>query len=78
MAVGRPLVVVSYGSPYLLRQFPEVPAYLCAYGASPLSQRAAMKAVFGEIPIRGRLPVSLPGLYPLGHGIVTEASGAAP
>src|SRR5262249_33788878 len=32
-AAGVKLVVVSYGSPYLLRQFPHVPAYLCAYSS---------------------------------------------
>ena len=31
-ATGRPLIVVSFGSPYLLRQFPEVPVYVGAYG----------------------------------------------
>ncbi len=74
VALGRPLVVVSYGSPYLLRQFPDVPAYLCAYGASPLLQKAALKAVFGEINTRGHLPVTLPGLYPRGQGIALRSA----
>jgi beta-N-acetylhexosaminidase len=68
-ALGKPLVVVSYGSPYLIRQFPGVPAYLCAYGHSPLSQRAAMKAVFGELETYGHLPVTIPGMYERGHGL---------
>jgi beta-N-acetylhexosaminidase len=68
-ASAAPVVVVSYGSPYLLRQFPGAPAYVCAYGSSGLSQRAAVKALYGEIPLRGRLPVTLPGLYPRGHGL---------
>jgi beta-N-acetylhexosaminidase len=71
-ARARRLVVVSFGSPYLLRQFPEVPAYVCAYGQSAMAQRAAMRAVFGEIRVSGRLPVSLPGLFPAGHGLVVE------
>lgn len=66
---GRPVIVVSYGSPYLLEQFPGVPAYVCAYGAAESSQRAAVAALFGEFDVRGQLPVSLPGLYPLGHGL---------
>jgi beta-N-acetylhexosaminidase len=68
-AAGARVVVVSHASPYLLRQFADAPAYLCAYGASELSQRAVARALFGEIPLRGRLPVSLPGLHPRGHGI---------
>ena len=35
----------------------------------PVSQRAAARAVLGEIEINGHLPVSLPGLYPVGHGM---------
>jgi beta-N-acetylhexosaminidase len=66
---GAPLLVVSYGNPYLLSQFPHVPAYLCAYSAEEASQKAAIATLFAEHEVVGRLPVSLPGLYPLGHGI---------
>jgi beta-glucosidase-like glycosyl hydrolase len=75
-ARAKRLVVISFGSPYLLRQFPAVPGYLCAYGQSALSQRAAMRAAFGEIRLTGRLPVSLPGLYPAGHGLVRSCPGS--
>ena len=68
-AAGRPLIVVSYGSPYMLRQFPEVPVYVCSYGWAESSQRAAVSALFGEHAVAGRLPVTLPGLYPYGHGL---------
>jgi beta-glucosidase-like glycosyl hydrolase/CubicO group peptidase (beta-lactamase class C family) len=68
-AAGRPLIVVSYGSPYLLRQFPDVPVYVCTYGWAESSQRAAISAIFGEHPVGGRLPVTLPGLYSYGHGL---------
>jgi len=64
-----PVVVISFGSPYFLRQFPDVDCYLCAYRWDDPAQKAAAKALFGEIDITGRLPVSLPGLYPLGHGL---------
>jgi len=66
---SAPVVVISFGSPYFLKHFPEVDCYLCAYRWTPQAQEAAAKALFGEIDIRGRLPVSLPGLYPLGHGL---------
>ncbi len=68
-AAGRPLVVVSLGSPYLLRQFPEAPVYVAAYGSAESSQRAAIAALFGEYAVTGKLPVTLPGLYPYGHGL---------
>ncbi len=68
-AAGPPVVLVSFGSPYLLAQVPEVPVYVCAYGPAFSSQRAAIGALLGEFPVRGKLPVTLPKLYPYGHGI---------
>lgn len=65
-----PLVVISFGNPYLLAAMPESPSYLLAYSPFPVSQRAAAKALLGEIEISGKLPVSLPGLYQRGHRIV--------
>jgi beta-N-acetylhexosaminidase len=69
-ASGRPLVVVSFGSPYLLRQFPGAAVYVAAYGSADSSQRAAIAALFGEYAVTGKLPVTLPGLYPYGHGLL--------
>ncbi|MCL4822384.1 MAG: glycoside hydrolase family 3 C-terminal domain-containing protein [Vicinamibacteria bacterium] len=68
-ASGRPVVVVSYASPYLLLQAPAAPTYVAAYGHSGFAIRAVGKALFGEIPFRGRLPVTLPGLFARGHGL---------
>jgi beta-glucosidase-like glycosyl hydrolase/CubicO group peptidase (beta-lactamase class C family) len=68
-AAGRPLIVLSFGSPYLLRQFPEAQVYVCAYGSAESSQRAAVGALFAEYAVGGKLPVTLPGLYPYGHGL---------
>ena len=64
-----PLIVISFGNPYLLTALPTAKNYLAAYSPFPFSQRAAAKAILGEIEIAGKLPVSLPGLYQRGHGI---------
>ena len=64
-----PVIVVSFGSPYFLCHFPEVDSYLCTYGDALQAKEAAVKALFGEIEVKGKLPVSLPDLYPLGHGL---------
>jgi beta-glucosidase-like glycosyl hydrolase/uncharacterized protein YbbC (DUF1343 family) len=66
---GVPLVVVSYGSPYLLTQMLSVPVYVAAFGPVESSQRAAMRVVFGEVAAGGRLPVTIPGLHAFGHGL---------
>jgi len=65
-----PVIVVSFGSPYFIRHFPEVDAYLCAFQDSPQAQKTAVKALFGEIEIRGKLPITLPDIFPLGHGLI--------
>lgn len=68
----RPVVVISFGSPYFLRHFPEVDVYLCAYRYAAEAQQAAARALFGQIPIVGRLPVSIPGCFPRGHGLIIQ------
>lgn len=73
----KPVIVVSFGSPYLISDFPEVDSYVIATepswdfyrnGNRP-GQVAAVKALFGENDITGKLAVSIPGLFPFGHGI---------
>jgi beta-N-acetylhexosaminidase len=72
-AEGRPVVAVSLGSPYVLDNFPSVPAFMLAWGATAASERAAAQALLGTIPIEGRLPVSLPPYHRMGEGISREA-----
>ncbi len=68
-ADGPAVVAVSFGSPYLLRHIPEVDAYLCLYRGTTEAQAVAARAIAGEMDVSGRLPVSIPDLYPVGHGI---------
>jgi beta-glucosidase-like glycosyl hydrolase len=68
-ARGTPTAVAAFGPPYFLRQFPAVTAYVTAYDYTDRAQRAAGGVFLGAIAARGRLPVSLPGLYPVGWGI---------
>ncbi|HEY0155521.1 MAG TPA: glycoside hydrolase family 3 N-terminal domain-containing protein [Longimicrobium sp.] len=58
---GIPTVVVSLGSPYLRSAFPAVGTYVLAWGPTGVSESAAARALTGEEPFRGRLPVTLPG-----------------
>jgi beta-N-acetylhexosaminidase len=68
-AERRPAIVVSFGSPYLLSSFPDVPAYLLAWSRIEVCQRAAANALLGRAAITGRLPVSLPPRYTVGAGL---------
>lgn len=65
----RRVVGIAFGTPYLLREVPQIGTYLCAWGPQPVLQLAAARALFGEAPITGRLPVTIPGLHARGDGI---------
>ena len=67
------LIGISFGNPYLLQNFPGIRTYVVAYGDMISLQHAAARALFGEIDIVGKLPISLPGLYPRGTGIQLKA-----
>jgi beta-N-acetylhexosaminidase len=71
-----PVVGVSFGNPYLLQGFPGLGTYVVAYGDMPSLQRAAARALLGRADFSGRLPISLPGLYPRGTGIQLKAAPA--
>jgi beta-N-acetylhexosaminidase len=76
IASGQPVALVALGNPYLLRNFPGVAAYLATFSNVPPSEIAAVEALFGEIDIRGHLPVSIPGLANYGEGIQVRATRA--
>jgi beta-N-acetylhexosaminidase len=69
LAVKKPIVGITFGNPYLLGNFPGLRTYVVAYGDMSSLQQAVARALFGEIDITGKLPISLPGLYPRGTGI---------
>jgi beta-N-acetylhexosaminidase len=62
-------VMLAMGNPYLAKDFAEVQNYLCTFSAAPVSEMSAVKALFGEIEIHGRLPVTIPGVAARGAGI---------
>ena len=64
-----PVIVLACRDPYELAAFPGVDAYICAVGYRPACARAAVDVLFGDTAPRGRLPVSIPGLHPVGHGL---------
>jgi beta-N-acetylhexosaminidase len=76
LATGKPMALVALGNPYVLRNFPNVATYLATFSSVPPSEVAAVSALFGEIPIRGHLPVSIPGEAKYGEGIQLPATRA--
>ena len=70
IATGKPVVLISFGNPYMALGLKQQPAaYLAAYGGAEASQKAVAQALFGQIDVEGELPVTLPGLYRYGDGL---------
>jgi len=73
--------VVAMGNPYLASDFPKIENYVCTFSNATVSEISAVKALFGEIPIRGHLPVTIPNVAQRGAGIerpVQVANGGSP
>ena len=63
------MIVTSFGSPYLIQDFKNVPVYICAYKGSTLLQKAVGNALIGNSNISGILPVTIPNVAKMGDGI---------
>jgi len=61
--------VLAMGNPYLAQDFPGAQNYICTFSNATVSEISAVKALFGEIAIRGHLPVSIPNVAQRGAGI---------
>jgi beta-N-acetylhexosaminidase len=67
---GKPVVTLCLGSPYLIERFPQAQTWLAAFGISDVAQISLARALFGQIPVRGHLPVTIPGVdMKLGFGL---------
>jgi beta-N-acetylhexosaminidase len=66
-------VVLAMGNPYVVQDFPAIENYVCAFSNATVSETAAVKAIFGEIPIGGHLPVTIQGIASRGEGIERPA-----
>ncbi len=70
VATNKPVGIVAFGSPYLIRQFSEAKNYVVTYAIEEVAQTAALRTLFGEVSFAGKLPVSVPGIFGIGAGII--------
>ena len=73
----RPFITVVFGNPYVVIALPKLPAVLLTYEAFDAMEVAAVRAVAGETAIGGKLPISLPGQFPFGHGLTRAVAATA-
>ncbi|MFD4922094.1 glycoside hydrolase family 3 protein [Streptomyces goshikiensis] len=69
LATGVPVVVVAIRNPYDPARLPRCAAELATYSWTDVELRAAARVITGAARPAGRLPVPVPGRYPLGHGL---------
>ncbi len=71
---GKPVITVGFGSPYVIDHFSQAETWLAAFGISDVAQISVARALFGEIPVGGRLPVTVPSVeMKAGFGIDVPA-----
>lgn len=70
---SQPLVAMFFGNPYTPMFVPEIPSMMLTYDFSDYAEESAVRALAGEIAIGGKLPIALPGLFPIGHGLLRAA-----
>lgn len=78
VAAEQPTVVVAFGNPYLLQGFPSVGTYVLGWGAQDIMQRAVARALLGQAPVTGTLPVSIPPYHVVGDGLQFPVPGETP
>jgi beta-N-acetylhexosaminidase len=72
----NPLVAVFFGNPYVVMFLPDLPAVLLTYDFYDRAEMSAVRAIAGEAPIGGRLPIGLPGMFDAGFGLARPAAAS--
>jgi beta-N-acetylhexosaminidase len=75
-SAGAKTIVVAFGNPYTGGSIPGIRTYVCTFSNTVVSASSLARALFGEIPIHGRLPVSIPGLASRGTGLDRDVVAA--
>ncbi len=74
LAAGKPVIVAAFGSPYLISQFPNAKTWLAEFSTNGVSQIAAARAMFGQVAIQGKIPVTVPDVVQRGAGMSVAAN----
>jgi beta-glucosidase-like glycosyl hydrolase len=65
----KPLIAVFFGNPYVPAGIPTLPAVLLTYDFYDLAEISAVRALVGDAPITGKLPIGIPGMFEAGWGM---------
>ncbi len=59
LSLGKPVILISFASPYVINDVPQFQTYLCAYGNAAAVQDAVADALYSTRRPSGALPVAL-------------------
>lgn len=74
LAAGKPTAVLAFGSPYLIARFPDVKTWIAEFSTNDVAQKAAARALFGQVPLTGQIPVTVPETVKRGAGLHLAAN----
>ncbi|MDZ7771832.1 MAG: glycoside hydrolase family 3 N-terminal domain-containing protein [Balneolaceae bacterium] len=66
---SKPSVLIALGNPYVVHDLPESEVQVMAWSASSDQIDAVVPALFGGSAVDGRLPIRIPDMYEMGHGL---------
>lgn len=76
LAAKKEVILTFFTMPYFSSKYEasvkNAKGVVMAYEATSLAQEYAAQVIFGGVPAKGKLPVSIPGLYFAGTGMFTE------
>lgn len=69
----KPVISVAFGDPYVLARIPDTDAVMTAYAGGRRAERSVAAALLGDVDVKAKLPVTIPGKYTIGEGLVLHA-----
>jgi len=68
-SLQKPIIAVAFGDPYVIAKLPTTDVVMTPYAGHARAERSVASALLGEIDIKGKLPVTIPGTYAIGDGL---------
>jgi beta-N-acetylhexosaminidase len=75
---NQPLATAFFGSPYATLAVPFLPTMLLTYDFGDYAETAVVRALAGELPVRGTLPIAIAEQWPVGFGLQRQPAVTQP